>query len=65
MNERKIDDGEQFSKKINLTIEGIPVEKNETPVILMTKLKEHINTLGLNIADFCYDKCHRDGKPRI
>lgn len=61
LNERKIDDAEQISKKINLRLVGIPVDKNETPESLMVTIKKNVNKLNLDIPDNCYDRCHRDG----
>ena len=61
LNERKNDDNEQFSKKINLRIEGLPVEDNESPTTLMSKIQENISELELDIPQNHYDKCHRDG----
>ena len=61
LNERKIDDGEQFSKRINLKIEGVSLEINETSATLMEKIQSEIDKLGLQIPHNAYDRCHRDG----
>ena len=61
MNARKIDDGEQISKKVNLRIEGIVVVENETPETILTKIKEEVKKFNIDIADINYDRCHRDG----
>ena len=62
LNKRKIDDSEQVSKKINLIIEGIPVEKEEHPGSLLAKIKEEIGKFNLGISDTAYDRCHRIGR---
>lgn len=62
INKRMIDDSEQHSKKINLIIDGIAVEKNENPSILLNKIKAHISSFDLGISDSSYDLCHRVGR---
>lgn len=62
LNKRKIDDSEQHSKKINLLIEGIPVERNENPTKLLEKIKTHINSFCIGVPDYAYDLCHRVGR---
>lgn len=64
LNKRKIDDSEQHSKKINLIIYGIPVEKNENPRNLLEKIKAHISEFDLGINDSSYDLCHRIGRKK-
>ena len=64
LNARKIDDAEQFSKTVNLRIEGIVVEKNDSPAIVLQRIKDEVNALNLNIPDYAYDKCHRNGPKR-
>ena len=62
LNKRKIDDSEQQSKKSNLLIEGIPVERNENPTKLLEKIKAHISSFCIGIPDHAYDLCHRVGR---
>ena len=64
LNARKVDDAEQFSKTVNLRIEGIVVEKNDSPAIVLQRIKDEVNALNLNIPDYAYDKCHRNGPKR-
>lgn len=62
MNERKLDDTEQISRKINLRLSGIEVSENDTPEHIMKGIKEEVKELDLGIEDFEYDRCHRIGK---
>ena len=61
LNKRKIDDQEQFSMKINLRIEGIPLGKNETPATIMSEIQARIKAAGLKIPAHHFDRCHRNG----
>ena len=62
LNERKLDDNEQVSKKINLRLVGMEIEKDETPATLMTKIQQEVTSKGLDIPSQCYDRCHREGE---
>ena len=62
LNKRKIDDNEQQSKKSNLLIEGIPVERNENPTKLLERIKAHISSFCIGVPDNAYDLCHRVGR---
>ena len=62
MQDRKIDDQEQFSRKVNLQIENIEIFKNDSPQLIMQRIKEEAEKLHLNIPDSDYDRCHRVGK---
>ena len=61
MQDRKMDDQEQFSRKVNLKLVGIEVQSNDSPEIIFTKIKEEVNELMLPIPDVEYDRCHRIG----
>ena len=62
MQDRKMDDQEQFSRKVNLKLVGIEVQRNESPNIILAKIKEEVNGLDLPIRDEEYDRCHRIGR---
>ena len=59
--ERKLDDFEQVSRKVNLRIRGIKVEKNDSPANIMSTIKDQAEALNLEIPAFEYDRCHRIG----
>ena len=59
---RKMDDFEQFSRKINLRLCGIEVGKKESPKTLMKQITDEYlgeNGVDLNVSSF--DRCHRVG----
>ena len=60
--DRKLDDIEQFSRKINLRLTGIVVEQNDTPLKLMNQIKKEASDLNLGIPDDEFDRCHRVGR---
>ena len=62
MQDRKRDDQEQFSRKVNLKLVGIEVQSNDSPEIILTKIKEEVNGLVLPIPDVEYDRCHKIGR---
>ena len=62
MHERKLDDFEQISRKINLKISGLAVVPNDSPKSIMEKIKGEATELDLGIPDSEYDRCHRVGK---
>lgn len=62
LHKRKLDDYEQFSRKVNLTIDGIEVRLNDSPDVIMEIIKEKVGALELGIRDWEYDRCHRIGK---
>ena len=60
--ERKIDDGEQISRKCNLRFVGIKLEKEETPASILNAIKTECKRLDLGIDDSDFDHCHHNGK---
>ena len=60
--ERKIDDEEQYSRKINLLIKGIEVEIKETPATILKKIQVGISSANLVVPEYEFDRCHRIGK---
>ena len=59
LHERKLDDMEQFSRKINLRVEGIPVEANDSPEIIMDKIKGECEKLNIAVCGDNFDRCQR------
>ena len=59
--ERKLDDLEQVSRKVNLKIVGIAVGSHDSPDIIMKSITDEclVNNVGLQPNDF--DRCHRVG----
>lgn len=60
-NERKLDDVEQRSRKVNLRIDGIMVEDGETPATLLKLIQNEVAEAGVGINSYEYDHCHRVG----
>ena len=62
LHERKLDDLEQVSRKINLRLRGIKVENQDSPENIMITIKEQAKALDLDIPECEYDRCHRIGR---
>ncbi len=60
--ERKCDDHEQISRKVNLRLIGIELKDDETPDTLLTVIKRECEYHNLNLCDADFDHCHRNGK---
>jgi hypothetical protein len=63
LHDRKLDDLEQVSRKVNLRLKGIEIFPGDSPVTIMNQIKLEISDLGLEISDGELDRCHRIGKP--
>ena len=59
--ERRLDDSEQYSRRTNLRINGIPYNGIESAVDSLNIVKEEIVKLGINLADCEFDRAHRVG----
>ena len=59
--ERRIDDGEQYSRRTSLRISGIPLKVNETAEESLGMVKEEVQKLGLKISDCEFDRAHGIG----
>ena len=57
--ERKIDQLDQYSKRPNLLLDGLPLRKNETPDSTHSAVIAEIDQLGLEIDDCEVDRAHR------
>ena len=62
LNERKIDDQEQVSRKINLRINGIPIKEDETTTSLLGTIKAECERAGVIVDANDFDHCHRNGR---
>ena len=62
--ERRIDDGEQYSRRFSLRINGIPTAAKETADDCLRKVKEEVAKLGVNIKDCEFDRAHRVGSAK-
>ena len=61
LHDRKIDDLEQVSRKVNLRISGIEIFPEDSPQKIMDKISgEVVNHTDITIGDF--DRCHRVGR---
>ncbi len=60
--DRKCDDQEQVSRKVNLRFVGIDLKEHETPDSLLACIKAECNRLELDLSDGDFDHCHRNGK---
>lgn len=63
LHDRKIDDNEQYSRKINLKLVGIKTEKKENPYKLLAKIKKSIYDTYIDVDQYDFDRCHRIGRP--
>lgn len=59
--ERKFDDMEQISRKVNLRLKGIEVFDNDSPQCIMDKIKQELVDNEVDIPHSEIDRCHRDG----
>ena len=57
LNERKIDDQEQVSRKINLRINGIPIKEDETTTSLLGTIKAECERAGVIVDANDFDHC--------
>lgn len=64
--ERKCDDNEQYSRRVSLRINNIPVsEEKETGNDCLNKVKEIVQMIpDLTISDYQFDRAHRVGKAK-
>ena len=61
LHERKMDDMEQVSRKVNLRLKGIELSKNDSPTLLMEKIMKELNDAEVDIPTYEIDRCHRIG----
>jgi hypothetical protein len=63
--ERKCDDLDQYSRRVNLIVDGIPVHRNESPASILKAVHSEIHRLKLPIKDFQISRAHRSSSPYI
>ena len=54
---------EQYSRRVSLRIDNIPMAKNESSADCFSKVKKVLSDLDVNIPDVVIDRAHRVGKP--
>ena len=60
---RRVDDGEQYVKRQNFIIDGVPLKRGETPDTIHKFVLQEIHKLGLDIDDYELDRAHRIDSP--
>ena len=63
LHDRKLDDLEQHSRKVNLRLKGVVITRGDSPQNLMDFIMLEIESLDLGIPADEIDRCHRDRKP--
>ena len=58
---RRIDDGDQSHRRLNLKLSGIPVKRTETPTSIRDAVLDEIERLDFQIDDAELDRAHRNG----
>lgn len=61
--ERRVDDGDQYCRRLNLLIDGIPVKRGESPQSIYTTIWNEITRLGVDIKNCEVDRAHRAEHP--
>ena len=59
--ERKLDDTEQYTRRLSLRINGID-DGRESDDDCLSKVKDEISKLGVTVADCEFDRAHRVGR---
>ena len=59
--ERRVDDSEQYGRRCNLRINGIPISAKETSDDCLNKVKAEVAKLGVDINAWEFDRAHRVG----
>lgn len=60
--ETAIDDAEQYSRRMCLRIDGIPLEKRETENICKMKVSEIAKEMGIDLPPEAFQRAHRTGR---
>ena len=61
MHEGRSDDNEQYSRRVCLRVEGMPLEGRETEEDLASKLVKDFKDIGLDITGDAIERTHRIG----
>ena len=59
--ERKIDDIEQYGRRVCLRVEDMPLQLNETEQKLMDQLENEFSNMGLDVTACVIERIHRIG----
>ena len=62
LHDRRLDDLEQVSRKVNSRLKGIEVLQGDSPEKLKATIKAEIDRLGIEIPVEEIDRCHRVGR---
>ena len=62
LSEKKIDELEQYGRRLCLRVTGVPTEENESSDNVLEKVKDLISESGVEIPDSTIDRAHRIGK---
>ena len=60
---RRIDDGDQYARRLNLLVDGIPTKRAEKPDSIRATIMNEIQRLGCDIANCELDRAHRAEHP--
>ena len=61
--DRRNDDNEQYTQRLNLIVDGVRMNRNETPDDTRDKILNEIDRLGIEIDDLEIDRAHRIEHP--
>ena len=64
----ELDDLQQYGRRPNLRIYGVPVEVNETAAMVEEKVKTILGNIGTDVPTtkpIKFDRAHRVGKPKV
>ncbi len=61
--ERRIDDGDQYARRLNLLVDGVPTKRGESPDSIRSTLENEFKRLGCAVAGFEIDRAHRAERP--
>ena len=59
--ERNIDDIEQYGRRVCLRVEDMPLQQNETEQKLMDQLENEFSNMGLDVTASANERIHRIG----
>ena len=59
--ERKIDDIEQYGRRVCLRVKNMPLKQDETEQKLMDQLENEVSNMGLDVTASSIERIHRIG----
>ena len=66
--EIECDDNEQYHRRLDLHLTNIPLPANvviESRQDCLTKVKNTLVGIGVDIPDYAFERAHRIGKPKL